>query len=198
MKDRPRQAVFLDRDGVINALVYRPKEGIWDSPYSVDELRLLPGVAEAVRRINAMGLLAIVVSNQPGVAKGKCDQATLDQITSHMRRELVQQGAKLDGIYYCLHHPQAVVPDLRRECRCRKPRPGLILQAAREHSIDLFGSYMIGDTLNDVQAGQGAGCETILICQHPQESGQLADLSMPHWTAKSLLEAVTDIVAKGR
>lgn len=194
MKKGLRRAVFLDRDGVINAMVFRPKEGIFDSPYSLAEFRLLPGVAKAVRLINDAGLLAVVVSNQPGVAKGKCDRALLDAITYQMRSELESQGARLDAIYYCLHHPDGAVTDLRRECGCRKPKPGLLLQAAREHNIDLSRSYLVGDRMKDVEAGLAAGCTTILVQQDSaSDLRRTIGPRKPRWVAADLLDAVVKI-----
>lgn len=160
---RGRRAVFLDRDGCINAMVYNPDFGIVDSPYHPNQFTLLPGVAEAVRAINTMGLLAVVISNQPGVAKGKCTLGLLDAVTQKMRQELSSAGAHLDGVYYCLHHPEGVVQEYHRVCDCRKPAPGLLLQAARELNIDLSASCMVGDGVTDILAGQAAGCRTVWL-----------------------------------
>jgi D-glycero-D-manno-heptose 1,7-bisphosphate phosphatase len=159
-------AVFLDRDGVINAALYNPLEGKLDSPYSFQDFRLLPGAAQAIREINRLDLPAVVISNQPGVAKGKCDLAFLRALNYLLHRELAREGAHLDGIYYCLHHPQAQVESLRASCDCRKPRPGLLLRAARELGIDLASSYMVGDLPTDVAAGRAAGCRTILLSDY--------------------------------
>ncbi len=185
------RAVFLDRDGVINAALYDPVEGKPDSPYRLEDLRLLPGVARAVRAINEMGFLAIVVSNQPGVAKGKCDYAFLEAVNAEIAARLAGEGARLDATYYCLHHPDAVDESLRVECDCRKPQPGLLLRAAQELSIDLAGSFMVGDSLGDVEAGLAAGCRTILVDGHRAyfRLGE-GDRMRPHWTAQNLLAAV--------
>lgn len=185
------RAVFLDRDGVLNGLIYRPEEGVYDSPYCLEEFCLSPRVAEAIALIHHLGMLAIVVSNQPGVAKGKCDGLTLDVLTRHLCRELERQEARLDGIYYCVHHPEALVPHLRVACDCRKPRPGLLLQAAREHSIDLCRSYMVGDSPKDIEAGLAAGCRTILI--HSHNSAPLPLGLTPHLVATDLLNAIKGI-----
>jgi len=158
-----RPAVFLDRDGVINAMVYNAEFGLVDSPGNPDEFELLPGVAEAVRQINALGFLAVVVSNQPGIAKGKFTPALLDATTGKMHAALAQHGARLDGVYYCLHHPQAVVPEYHQPCECRKPCPGLLFQAARDLGIDLAASYMVGDGISDVAAGHAAGVQTLFV-----------------------------------
>lgn len=186
------KAVFLDRDGVLNALVFRPEEEFYDSPYRLEEFRLLPEAAQAVACIHAMGMLAIVVSNQPGVAKKKCDVATLELLTNHMCQELGRQGASLDGIYYCLHHPEATVEGLRIACECRKPKPGLLRQAAQQHSIDLSCSYMVGDNPKDIQAGLAAGCRTVLLRRTP-EGVEMPTGVVPHFVAGDLLSAVQEI-----
>jgi D-glycero-D-manno-heptose 1,7-bisphosphate phosphatase len=157
------RAVFLDRDGVINAMMYNPEFGLVDSPANPAEFRLLPGCGQAIRRINELGYLAIVVSNQPGIAKGKFSPALLQAMTEKMVRDLLQDGARLDAIYYCRHHPEGSVSEYRQACECRKPRPGMILQAAADHNIDLRRSFLVGDGLTDVSAGQAAGVTTVLV-----------------------------------
>ena len=127
-----RRAVFLDRDGVINRMVYNSEFGLVDSPQNPEEFKLLPGVGEAIRLVNETGFLVVVVSNQPGVAKAKFTLDILEAMTQKMHDELAQAGAHLDGVYYCLHHPQAVVGSYRTTCTCRKPAPGLLIQAAEE------------------------------------------------------------------
>ncbi len=177
------RAAFLDRDGVINELVYFEEAGIIDSPFHESHVRLLPGAAEGIRILRTIGFSVIVISNQPGVAKGQCSRERLERITQRIHQLLAEGGAKLDAVYYCLHHPQGRVPDLTRECACRKPKPGLILQAAGEHGIDLDESCFVGDSFTDVQAGQAAGCRTVLLgrlrcdhCRHLEEQGVKPDL----------------------
>ncbi|MDP6142073.1 MAG: HAD family hydrolase [Dehalococcoidales bacterium] len=157
------KAVFLDRDGVINELVYHQEAGIIDSPFAVEQFRLLPGVGEAIKRLHAAGYKAILVSNQPGIAKGHLSWETFDEIKEKMKQELAKEGASLDGEYYCFHHPKAKVDRLKASCDCRKPAPGLLLRAAEDMGIDLAESWMIGDNLTDVKAGTAAGCRTILL-----------------------------------
>jgi D-glycero-D-manno-heptose 1,7-bisphosphate phosphatase len=128
-----------------------------------EELVLLPGAAEAVRTINELGLLAVVVSNQPVVAKGKTTLARVEATTAHLRALLAVAGARLDAVYYCLHHPDAVDPAYRQRCWCRKPESGLLLQAAADLGIDLAGSYMVGDSPTDAVAGRDAACSTIWL-----------------------------------
>jgi D,D-heptose 1,7-bisphosphate phosphatase len=185
------RAVFLDRDGVINAALYDPVEGKPDSPYRLEDFRLLAGVAQAVRAINEMGFLAVVVSNQPGVAKGKCDYAFLETVNAELTARLARQKAHLDAIYYCLHHPDAVDESLRVDCDCRKPKPGLLLRAAQELNIDLTGSFMLGDSPSDIEVGLAAGCQTILVDGHRSyfRLGEAVRVK-PHWTARNLPAAV--------
>jgi D-glycero-D-manno-heptose 1,7-bisphosphate phosphatase len=188
------RAVFLDRDGVINAALYNPAEGKFDSPYRLEDFRLLPGAAQAIRQINSLEFLAVVVSNQPGVAKGKCDFAFLEALNQRLHWELARQGAHLDAIYYCLHHPQAQVESLRLSCDCRKPEPGLLLRAAHELGIDLARSYMVGDSPADIAAGLAAGCRAILLndADDPPVDG-----ARPHFVAVDLPAAVR-IIVEGR
>lgn len=190
------RAVFLDRDGVINAAPYNAAEGKRDSPYSVSDFRLLPGAKRAVRLLNEAGWLTVLVSNQPGVAKGKCTTGVLAELTECLKTRLAEAGGHLDGVYYCLHHPDAVVPELRVACDCRKPRPGLILEAARDFQIDLIKSYMIGDGLQDVQAGLGAGCKVILV-QPRSRRTPMPEASVSMVTG-SLLEAVEQLLREER
>ena len=188
------RAVFLDRDGVINAALYDPLEGKLDTPYRLEDFRLLPGVGQAVRAINEMGFLAVVVSNQPGVAKGKCGYAFLEKVNAELTARLARQRAHLDAIYYCFHHPDAVDEILRIDCDCRKPKPGLLLRAARELHIDLASSFMVGDSLTDIEAGLAAGCQTSLVDGHRSyfRLGEAAHIR-PHWMAPNLLAAVETI-----
>jgi D-glycero-D-manno-heptose 1,7-bisphosphate phosphatase len=157
------RAVFLDRDGVINELVYFPELGIVDSPLNPDQFRLIPRAAKAIRRFNELGLKVIVVSNQPAIAKGKMTMKLFEEIRAKMINMLRDEGARIDGEYYCFHHPEAKLPEYRVSCDCRKPKPGLLLTAARDFKLNLRECYMVGDGLTDVIAGRSAGCKTILI-----------------------------------
>jgi D-glycero-D-manno-heptose 1,7-bisphosphate phosphatase len=155
------RAVFLDRDGVLNEMV-AGVDGP-DSPRSVDEFKLLPGAAAAVRMLNDLGLPVVVVSNQPGVAKGKFPASNLEAMTKRMKDALQDDLAALQGIYYCMHHPDAVVSDYRTLCDCRKPKSGLLTQAAKDMTLELAGSYMVGDQPRDMVAGKSVGCTTFLV-----------------------------------
>jgi D-glycero-D-manno-heptose 1,7-bisphosphate phosphatase len=187
-----KRGVFLDRDGVVNRMVYDAEHGTVDSPANPDQFEMMPGTAAAIRALNELELPVVVVSNQPGIAKGKMTGALLYAITEKMRAELAAAGAQLDGIYYCLHHPDAVLPGYRLQCNCRKPKPGLLQRAAHEMGISLADSWMIGDGLTDVQAGQAAGCVTVWlgtykcnVCQMAREKNATPDL-----VAADLAEAV--------
>lgn len=154
-----QKAIFLDRDGTINKYVGFLR--------SIDDFELLPGVAEAIRRINSSGYLAIVTTNQPVVARGEITVSELEEIHNKMETLLGMEGAYLDGIYYCPHHPHkgyaGEIPELKIDCDCRKPKPGMLLKAAEDFNIDLNQSWMIGDGENDIKAGKVAGCKTALI-----------------------------------
>lgn len=154
------RAVFLDRDGVINHYVYNSEFGTVDSPSNPYEFKLKPGVAESIARLRSLGMLAIVVSNQPGIAKGKFSAEILEKVTSKM---LELCGDNIYDVFYCLHHPAALDITYRVECNCRKPKPGLLLQASAKWNIDMEHSFMVGDGLTDVLAGRDAGVRTILV-----------------------------------
>jgi D-glycero-D-manno-heptose 1,7-bisphosphate phosphatase len=192
------KAAFLDRDGVINELTYHAESGVIDSPFTLDQFQLLPGVGEAIRRLNQAGYKVIVVSNQPGVAKNHFTHITLTQMDVKLKKALEEAGAHLDGIYYCCHHPEGKNPNYRMVCQCRKPEPGLLLEAKKNFKLNLAECYMVGDNLTDVQAGQKAGCKTILIGKMKCETCRLMDeqCSRPDTIAGNLSEAVTVILSE--
>jgi len=193
------KAVFLDRDGVINELIHHREQGIIDSPFTVEQFRLLPSVGEATRKLREMDYKVILVSNQPGIAKGLISEETFDKVREKMKEELAKEGAFLDGEYYCLHHPEAKVEGLRANCECRKPEPGLLLQAAKDMDIDLSQSWMIGDGLTDVKAGKQAGCRTILLGRMRCELCRLMDEedARPDAITSNLTEAAQFILKQG-
>jgi D-glycero-D-manno-heptose 1,7-bisphosphate phosphatase len=157
------KAVFLDRDGVINEIVYYKEMGIVDSPFTADQFKILPDVGKAINNFHNQGFLVIVISNQPGIAKDHHDMDMFDGIKKKMHSELAKSKAEIDAEYYCFHHPDAKIDKYKVICNCRKPEPGMILEAAKKFDIDLKKSWMIGDGVNDIQAGAAAGCKTILI-----------------------------------
>lgn len=157
--DRKQKCIFLDRDGTLN--VY--KGFLTD----IEELELIPGTAEALKCINASEYLAIVITNQPVIARGECSVQELEEIHNKLETLLGKEGAYIDALYYCPHHPdkgfEGERPEYKIECDCRKPKPGMLLKAAEDYNIDLSQSIMIGDGKNDMEAGKAAGCQTILV-----------------------------------
>jgi D-glycero-D-manno-heptose 1,7-bisphosphate phosphatase len=189
MKSR---AIFLDRDGVINQVVYHQEIGVIDTPFTPEQFVLLPKVGQAIRTINRMGFKAVVVSNQPGIAKGHFNLNTLKKTEKKMNRALAQENAFVDRAYYCLHHPKEGQAKYRGICSCRKPKPGLLLKASEEMDINLKSSYIIGDSISDIQAGKKAGCKTILIGNHKCDLCRLLTKSKvkPDYIVDNLYNAV--------
>lgn len=163
-----QKAIFLDRDGTINKYVGFLR--------NIDDFELIDGVAEAIRKINESGYLAIVVTNQPVIARGEVSFEELEEIHNKMETLLGKEGAYLDAIYYCPHHPhkgyEGERPELKIDCDCRKPKPGMLLKAATDFNIDLSRSWMVGDGENDIQAGINAGCKTVLLSNGNESYGQ--------------------------
>ena len=152
---RKQAAVFLDRDGTINEEV-----GYLDRP---EKLCMLPGAARAIRLINESGMKAIVVTNQSGVARGFFDESMVAAIHEKMQKILEREGARIDRFYYCPHHPTGGQGDYLQSCSCRKPAPGMLLRAAEELDLSLDDSYIIGDTLKDIEAGARIGVKGVLV-----------------------------------
>ena len=190
------RAIFLDRDGVVNELVYFPEQGIIDSPFIANQFHLCPGVPLAIKRFQSAGYKVIIVSNQPGIAKGHMTLSNFKKIGETMKAQLGKEDASLDGEYYCLHHPEAIIEQYRRDCKCRKPKPGLILQAAKDMDIDVSQSWLIGDSLTDIKAGKNAGCHTMLLGKMRCELCDLMynDGIKPDAIKLNLLEAVDFIL----
>lgn len=157
--DNSQRAIFLDRDGTINRYVGFLR--------NVDDFELLPEVAEAIKLINSSGFLCIVVTNQPVIARGEVTESDLQLIHNKMETLLGNEGAYIDGLYYCPHHPDkgfiGEISELKINCDCRKPKPGLLLRAAKDFNIDLNSSWIIGDGDNDIKAGINAGCHSISV-----------------------------------
>jgi D-glycero-D-manno-heptose 1,7-bisphosphate phosphatase len=157
------RAVFIDRDGTVVELLYDRENGYIDSAVKADQLRLIPGAVDALKRLRSAGYKLILVSNQPGVAKGRISLDEFQATRQRFDQLLNREGILFDDEYYCLHHPNALLAEYRKACECRKPKPGLILKAAKEHNLNLNLCYMVGDDLLDIRAGKAAGCNTILI-----------------------------------
>jgi D-glycero-D-manno-heptose 1,7-bisphosphate phosphatase len=187
--DARRRAVFLDRDGTINEEVNylsRP-----------EQLRLLPNAAEGIKLLRAKGFLAIIVTNQSGVARGYFSEQRVLEIHQDLQALLAKAGAAIDGFYYCPHHPQVGYAPYRRECECRKPKPGMLLRAAKDFQLDLAQCFVAGDKIIDILPGIEVGCRTVLVLtgygQETLNDGLLAD-SQPNYVAVDLLDAAKWII----
>ena len=178
------RAVFLDRDGTINL-----DPGYLSDP---EQLRLLPGAAEAVRELNERGLRTIVITNQSGIARGFYTEQQLGRIHERLAELLQERGARIDAFYYCPHHVEGKVAPYNTPCDCRKPSPGLLLKAAAEHNVDLSASTMIGNAASDIVVGARAGCRTVLISTDAIDP----DACAPDHVAADLLEAARIVLAE--
>ncbi|MFN2481119.1 MAG: D-glycero-alpha-D-manno-heptose-1,7-bisphosphate 7-phosphatase [Pyrinomonadaceae bacterium] len=185
-----RRAVFIDRDGTISEEV-----GYVNHP---SRYRVFPFAAEAIRLLNDAGWLAVLVTNQAGVARGYFKEDVITAVHDLLARELGREGARLDAVYYCPHHPSVGEPPYRSECGCRKPKPGLITRAAAEHNIDLARSWMVGDRYGDVELARNAGTRAALVLtgygRGEFEYQREAWHSEPDLVAENLLEAVREIL----
>ena len=181
-------AVFLDKDGTL----------IENVPYNVDltRMRLNAGALECTFLLQQAGYQLVVVSNQSGVAQGFFHETKLIPVERHLRRLLEQGGVDLSGFYYCPHHPRGSVEPYNRECTCRKPKPGMLLEAAEELQIDLSASWLIGDILNDVEAGKRAGCRTILLDNGHETEWNMSSLRQPDFMVRDLLSAAEIVLSE--
>lgn len=187
-----RRAILMDRDGTICDEVGYVNH--------VDRVRLLPRSAAAIRKANEAGFQTVVITNQAGVARGYFAESLVDEVHDRIRQMLADGGARLDGIYYCPHHPSVGGPGYRKACDCRKPRPGLLYRARDEMGIDLSASYVVGDSVRDVEAGHRVGAVTVLV-ETGYGKGELAYQAhawtvRPDHVAADLLDAVEWILAR--
>lgn len=159
----PRPALFLDRDGLLNELVFYADTGEWESPRGPADLRLVPGAVEALAGLVRAEWPLFLVSNQPSFAKGKTSKEALEAVHAALTFLLKEAEVGLDAAFYCYHHPEGIVPEYSGPCPCRKPSPFMIQEAARTHDLDLARSWMVGDQDLDVLCGHNAGCRTILV-----------------------------------
>jgi D-glycero-D-manno-heptose 1,7-bisphosphate phosphatase len=190
MRDAGSGAVFLDKDGTL----------LDDVPYNVDpaRMRLAPGARSALTILGSTGMQLVVVSNQAGVAHGRFAEAALKPVELRLARLFADCGARMSAFLYCPHHPEGSVPRYAANCTCRKPGSGMLQRAATELAIDLTCSWMLGDILDDIEAGRRAGCTTILIDNGNETEWRRSALREPHFAVPRIDEAARLISAHAR
>jgi len=187
LREKKRRAVFLDRDGTVIRQV--------ELLHNPSELRIFPSASKAIKQINKLGYIVVIITNQPVVAQGIMGPAEVDKIHALLIDRLGKHGAKIDAVYFCPHHPNASIKKYRVVCRCRKPRPGMILRAAKEHGIDLKKSFFVGDSTQDTLAANRAKVKMILVKTGHGGKDSWQHGGTPDFTAKNLTEA-TKIITK--
>lgn len=180
------RAVFLDKDGTL----------IKDVPYNVNTemIELLPEVVGGLKLLQKLGFYLFIISNQSGIARGYFSKEDLHRSFEYLQGLLFDEGIKLEGIYYCPHHKEGTVTQYAISCQCRKPLPGLLFQISKKCSIDLKESWMIGDILNDIEAGHLAGCRSILVDNGNETEWNLSSIREPDYTVKTPKEAALIIM----
>lgn len=181
------KAIFLDKDGTL----------VDDIPYNVapGRMTLCEGAGPALRRLAGLGFGLFVVSNQHGIADGRFGEDAMLAVGQRLDELLLGERVALAGFYYCPHHPRAALARYARDCPCRKPQPGMLLRAAREYAVDLRASWMIGDILHDVEAGNRAGCRSVLIDKGSETEWELGPHRIPAYIAPDLVAAAELIAA---
>ena len=190
-----KRAVFLDRDGVINELVFNPQTGAYESPLSENDLKISPKIFSDLKKLKAAGFLLFVVSNQPNYAKGKATMESLHRINQSLSRQMVDNGVEFSDYFYCYHHPAGVIKEYSGECLCRKPKPNFLIEAQKKYDLDMKRSWMVGDQDSDVLCGQAAGVKTVLI--NEPRSKEKRENSIPDYWAVNLSAAVKAILEEG-
>lgn len=188
-----KKAVFIDRDGTLNEMVYDETHGLLDSPRRPEQVRLVKGAASFLRGVGKLGFATVVVTNQPGVAKGTMTLDDVYAVNRRVARLLAAEHAEWDDIRFCPHHPKGKRRGFAKSCSCRKPKPGMLTDAAGDLGLSLKGSWMIGDGLSDMQAGRAAGCRTILVTKLKLDQVErFFELkhARPHFVARDLAGAL--------
>jgi D-glycero-D-manno-heptose 1,7-bisphosphate phosphatase len=183
-----KKAVFIDKDGTL----------IIDIPYNIDtdRITLSDRCIMGLKGLQEKGYLLILITNQSGVARSYFKEGDLIAVEHKISEMLIHEGIVLNGFYYCPHHPEGIIQSFTIDCDCRKPRPGLLLQAAKEHGIDLRSSWMIGDILNDIEAGNRAGCRSILIDNGNETEWLINERRNPLIKVKNIDEAAIYILKR--
>jgi len=189
------RAVFLDRDGVLNRNVFNPVTCTYESPHRAEDFELLPGVLKGLALLQETGYRLILVSNQPSYAKGKISLAAIQAVHRRLADTLGGAGISFDAFYYCLHHPDGVIPEYSGPCECRKPSPYFLLQAKARFDLDLANSWMIGDRETDIMCGRAAGVRTIRVAADHPVPGQPTAADR---TARDLADAASSLGAAER
>jgi D-glycero-D-manno-heptose 1,7-bisphosphate phosphatase len=180
------KALFLDRDGTL----VHPRH----YPSRPEDLQLYDNIVPGLREAQKTGFHLVIITNQAGIARGYFSVSDLQRMHEHLIKELEQADVRIDAIYYCPHHPEGVIPELAIRCDCRKPQPGMLLQAAADLDLDLQHSWFVGDILNDIEAGNRAGCRTILV-DLGTESIPVQQLRCPNYVAADTRQALSIINA---
>ena len=188
-----RPAVFLDRDGTLNEAVPDSHSGMPESPLTVEDVRLLPGAAAAAGKLADAGYVLVCASNQPAAAKGRVALEQLLAVHEQVIGLLAEQGVRVEASLLCLHHPDGVVDGLSGPCACRKPAPGMLVDAAAALGLDLKSSWMLGDTDADIAAGHAAGCRTVLI-EYPPSAHKRSGTSTAELLATDLGDAAAQLL----
>lgn len=189
-----KQAVFLDRDGVLNELALNPKNGEYESPHETSAVHMMPGATVAAKKLQDAGFALFIVSNQPSFAKGKTSLENIHAIANFVESNLKAAGATLLRAYYCYHHPDGTVPPYAGACRCRKPKPQFLFDARDEFGLDLSESWMIGDQDSDVECGRRAGCKTVAVA-NARSAHRRPGKEAPTLSARDLADAADKIIA---
>ena len=191
------EAVFLDRDGVINPNIFNKATGDWESPYILGDFKLFPGVIKALKKLQKGGFYLFMVSNQPSYAKGKAVLENIKAIQKELDSIMLKNKIRFTEYFYCYHHPQGIIPELSINCECRKPGTLFLEEARKRYSLDMGSCWMIGDRDSDIACGRKAGVRTILVLNKDEINAKRSGAVLPDFEALDLSGAV-DIIFKKR
>lgn len=197
MKVSEGSAVFLDRDGIINAMIFNPATGEFESPHEPEDFHLLPAALPSLRDLQSAGFRLFLISNQPSFAKGKTTLEKIEAIHALLHKAVEAAGIVFTEYFYCYHHPDGKVEGYSGPCACRKPSPYFIQEAERKYNVDLARSWMIGDVDTDILCGSNAGCKTVLV-RCPETAGKRKGGCRPDHEVDDLTEAVEVVLRESR